>query len=675
MNEKALAQERPAPSPVGGRGWAPLAVAAVVAVCIMALGWRDQGVSALLILAPAAIGALIVVRTGNRIGRLFELVTAVGLLEAGAQAYLFLSLGHDLPGVRTAALAMTIAPLPVVAAFAFILLWFPTGRTASRRWHAVSWILVGSSATLVAGIAMQTTALGANNRPGLTSPLGVAALHGLSRGLILAGGWALFLGALASVAAPFARIRGAGPEERLQLRWLATAGGLAVACFAISGVAQLGLPAWIGDIGWFGFIVSLVVGVPGAVAVAILRYRLYDLDLVVRRTVVVGLAAAFIGLVYAIVVGLGSRLFDSSAASFVAAVVLAVGFQPARDRARNVADRIVFGKRATPYEVLADFSGRVGGAYTTDDVLERMAQVLAEGTGAVAATVWTLSGSELLPAATWPAGAEAPADPPTDAVEVRHRGEHLGALSVLMPPSEPMNPATAKLVADLAAQAGPVLRNVGLVDELRASRQRIVAAQDEERRKLERDIHDGAQQQLVALAVKLRLLEQIVPRDPAKAASMASQLQTEATEALETLRDLAHGIYPPLLADRGLATALEAQARKSVVPTAVAADRVGRYGPEVEAAVYFSVMEALQNVGKYAAASSVTVHLEQTNGVLRFDVADDGRGFDAATTARGSGLQGMNDRLAAVGGKVSVSSAVGAGTHVTGSVPVGGTLS
>src|SRR3981081_3601087 len=198
---------------------------------------------------------------------------------------------------------------------------------------------------------------------------------------------------------------------------------------------------------------------------------------------------------------------------------------------------------------------------------------------------------------------------------------------------------------DLANQAGLVLKNVGLtadlrarLDDLRASRQRLVAAQDEERRRLERNLHDGAQQNLVALKVKLGLAEAFAVKDPARAKELVAQLKADANEALETLRDLARGIYPPLLADRGLAAALEAQARKAPLPVSVDADGVGRYPQDVEAAVYFCCLEALQNVQKYARASRATVSLAALNGDLRFEVEDDGAGFDVAVTPHGSGL-------------------------------------
>jgi signal transduction histidine kinase len=278
-----------------------------------------------------------------------------------------------------------------------------------------------------------------------------------------------------------------------------------------------------------------------------------------------------------------------------------------------------------------------------------------------------------------PAGDTPPEIPGADRVfPIEHQGAALGALSVTMSPSDPMDPSKERLVADLASQAGLVLRNVRLTEELKgrleeltASRKRLVAAQDEERRRLERNIHDGAQQQLVALAVKARLARQFTQNDPPKAAELLTQIEAETRTAIDDLRDLARGIYPPLLADQGLVAALDAQARKASAATRVHGDGLGRFGQDVEAAVYFSCLEAMQNAAKYADATTADVTLARSNGRLSFEVSDDGRGFDPATAGRGSGLQGMADRLGALGGVMKVRSAPGAGTTVTGWVPSG----
>jgi len=295
--------------------------------------------------------------------------------------------------------------------------------------------------------------------------------------------------------------------------------------------------------------------------------------------------------------------------------------------------------------------------------------------------VWIRVGSELRPAASWPSNGSLEPVPIVDAERfafpdrerafpVRHAGELLGAISVITPPAEPLAADREQLLSDVAQQAALVLRNVRLIEELRESRRRIVTAQDERAKALERNLHDGAQQQLVALAVKQRLAETLVDRDPQKAKAMLADIQSETQEALETLRDLARGIYPPLLADKGLVAALDAQARKAAVPVAVAADGVDRYPQDLEAVAYFCCLEALQNVAKYANASRAFIRLSEDGGRLVFEVEDDGSGFEPGATRYGTGLQGMADRLDAVRGSLEVRSAPGRGTTVVGRLPV-----
>jgi len=259
---------------------------------------------------------------------------------------------------------------------------------------------------------------------------------------------------------------------------------------------------------------------------------------------------------------------------------------------------------------------------------------------------------------------------PEEIVPVRHQGELLGTVSIEKKPGDSLTPTERKLVPDLGSQAGLVRRNVALIADLRASRQRLVVAQDDERRKLERNLHDGAEQQLVALAVKLRLAEFLAERDPSATKTMLTDLRTETGEALESLRDLARGIYPPQLADKGLAAALESEARKGSVPTEVRSEGIGRYPPDVESAVYFCALEALNNVAKHAGATRAEVRLAQADGELTFEVSDDGDGFDPAQIGYGTGLQAMADRLDAIGGTLKVHSQPGKGAQVTGRVPV-----
>jgi signal transduction histidine kinase len=328
----------------------------------------------------------------------------------------------------------------------------------------------------------------------------------------------------------------------------------------------------------------------------------------------------------------------------------------------------------------------VGASYG-DDVLLHMSRLLAEGTGAESAAVWSRSGDTLRCVAQWPAADGAPAcvvrrgELPSlpgagYQAAVKHQGELLGALALSKRRGEGLSPFEEKLVNDLAHQAALILRNTTLaadlrahVEELRESRQRLVRAQDEERRRLERNLHDGAQQNLVALKVKLSLAESMLAKDPVAAKRKLGELKSDADEALETLRDLARGIYPPLLAEQGLRAAMEAQARRAAVPVTVEAGGLSRHAQDVEAAVYFCVLEALQNAQKHAHTPTVTVRLSESDGRLRFSVRDEGRGFDAGS-AHGSGLQNMRDRVDALGGRLEVVSAAGAGTEVRGALPV-----
>jgi signal transduction histidine kinase len=539
----------------------------------------------------------------------------------------------------------------------FILLLFPDGRPPSRRWNPVIWLFALSVVTglIGMGLAPERSVPWSPTASLLTTVAGVTGL--LASAL-----------AAASIVLRFRRSRG---TERAQIRWLAIVAivgtlGLVV---AIAGAALAGEESLANALGFTIFILALTVGLPSAIGVAVLRYRLWELDVVVKRTVVALVLTLAFGVPVLAVLALSSQLLVWGVPNPVWTLIGGVGLGllvvPIVRVARRFATRIAFGRRATEYEVLSAFGERVGEAYSVEDVLPRMVQVLANATGATSARALLRIGSTLREEASTgvPAGEE-------HTVPVRYEGEELGALAATFPPSDPIDASKHRLMQNLAAQAGLVLRNVRLIEELRASRQRLVAAQDQERRRIERDIHDGAQQQLVALAVKLRLTDTLVGKDDGQAHSMLVQLQEETSGALENLRDLARGIYPPLLADKGLPAALESQARKSAVRVTVDADGVGRYPQAVEAAVYFCTLEAINNVAKYAQATAAYVRLRSADGTLRFEVEDDGRGFDPST-ASGSGLTNMRDRLDALGGSLDVRSSPGAGTTVAGRIPVG----
>jgi signal transduction histidine kinase len=641
--------------------------------------------------AFATVGALIASRhPRNPIGWVFSAIGFGIVLYAFRENYVVYGLFANpgsLPGVTIVAWLGSWIPLVALISVPFVFLLFPDGRPPSSRWRPVGWIALASMGLVGLGNILVPGRLGGFNleRIHIENPTGIPSLRVLANGLVSAGALGVAVAGVGSVVALVVRFRRSGGEERQQLRWLAYVAAAATVVPLIglvTGYAGVDL----GNVLFPTFFLLLLIGVPVACGIAILKYRVLDLDIVIKKTVVFGAVVILITSVYlAVVVVVGPRVERgrSSVESLVATIIVVLAFQPVSRWARRLADRVVYGKRATPYEVLSGLSDRLAASYSTDDVLPRLVQILAAGTGATKAEVWLRVGPDALRrAARWPvgpdggasdvrlAGEDLPAFPGmAHAFAVRHQAELLGALTVAVPPNDPLTPSQEKLLTDLAAQAGLVLRNVRLVQELRASRQRIVAAQDERAKALERNLHDGAQQQLVALAVKVRLMERVIPKDPQKALAMARELEADTSDALENLRDLARGIYPPLLADQGLAVALEAQARKSPVPTRVDANGVGRYPQDVETAVYFCVLEALQNVAKYAEASSATVRIFECDGMLAFEVADDGRGFDSASTGYGTGLQGMADRLDALGGTLEIRGARGEGTAVRGRLP------
>ncbi|HEX4756319.1 MAG TPA: sensor histidine kinase, partial [Candidatus Dormibacteraeota bacterium] len=648
------------------------------------------------------VGALVASRRPrNATGWLFLAAALVSALGGAADQYARLGLVSHPGSVPGAVWALwfnswSLSLVFPTGAVALLLLLLPDGRLPSRRWRpvaAVAVLLTGAFlfiGVFAPGPLTPQTSAGWTSTP--SNPTGLAALSGLfanggSGGLEVV--WPLGLVVLVVAgSAPLVRMRRSAGDERQQLKWIAYAVfATALVCLPLGVLTGSVLPNWAFDP---AIIAGFGVALPAAAGVAILKHRLYDIDVVISRTLVYGSLAVFITAVYVgIAVGIGALVGGGGkpnlGLSILATAIVAVGFQPVRERVQRVANRLVYGERATPYEVLSQFSERVAESYATDDVMPRMARVLAEGTGAQRADVWLRSGSVWRDAAVWPVDAAAFASIPADdgnlpasgggdrVVEVRHQGELLGALSVSKRAGESLTPVEESLLSHLAHQAGLVVKNVGLTSDLqarlvdlRASRQRLVTAQDEERRRLERNLHDGAQQHLVALKVKLGLAEMLLDRDPVKAQTTLIQLKADADEALETLRDLARGIYPPLLADKGLTAALESQARKAIVEVAVHGEGIGRYSQEVEAAVYFSVLEAMQNVQKYAGATKVIVRLREEADGLAFAVEDDGCGFDLATVSRGSGLTNMEDRLDALGGSLQVVSSIGQGTSLHG---------
>jgi signal transduction histidine kinase len=611
---------------------------------------------------------------GNPIGWIFALAGLDGLVGEAAKQYANVALSHGSgPGVgATAWLACVSAAATALPVLTFGLILFPDGHLPSRRWRPVIWVAASATVVLILVDALAPGPLRLAF-PSLTNPVGIEAL---SRGVLDAiarlafGG--LLVCVLASVASMLLRLRRSNGEQRQRFTWVTYAASAA----AIATVASI---VWspastVGPGSVDGPVVTSILAI--AFVIAMFGLRRYDIDVVISKTVLFGLVTACITTVYlAIVVGVGTAIGlrgqPSLALSLIGALVAAAVFQPMRERVEQLANRLVYGKRAAPYEVLAQFSRHLATTYPSSDLLPWMARLLAAGTGAVGAVVWLGVGDGLRRVAAWP-DSVAPSSSRAPRTQVRtalvqHHGEVLGSLAVHTRPGSPLTPTDERLLADLAGQAGLILRNARLIEDLRTSRERLITARDAERRRLEGDIRERVERRLAAVAVALDFQQTAV--ETAEDRQAVLQLRQEANNALSQLQGLARGVYPRLLTDQGLVAALQAHSRSAELAVDIEADGLGRHAQDVEAAAYFCCLEALQNVAKHAGARRVVVRLWHDEGRLRFGVSDDGVGFDPMSTSRGSGLQNIADRAEALGGCVEVRSSPGHGTVVSGWLP------
>ncbi|TWP48437.1 hypothetical protein FKR81_27995 [Lentzea tibetensis] len=506
--------------------------------------------------------------------------------------------------------------------------------------------------------------------PVVPSPLAVAWLQPL--GGLLANLYLSYYGALVLITVLFVRFvqADAGQRARMRLLMYATI-GLVVATALLTVLENRfpEPPAWVQLVR--GASVVFLLMVPVSVVIGILRHRLYDIDVAVRRSVTfgvlsLGIAAVYIGLSVAPGLALGDQIPVEVAV--VLTIAAAAVFQPLRRRLERLADRLVFGERVNRYELVTRFGAGLEQTVELADLLPRLTETVHKGLDAGWVRV-------TLPSARAVAGH--PEGEPELTVPLERAGSTIGVIEC-GPKEGGYSAADRELLATLAGQAATAIANVQLtarlaeqVDELATSRTRIVAAQDDERRRIERDIHDGAQQQVVALIMKMRLARNQVGRGEREAAEVLDELQSDTRELLADLRELAHGIHPPVLSDRGLVAAVEARADRLPLAVTVHASpglREQRLGTEVEGAAYFVVCEALTNVVKHSAAASARVSLAAVDGRLEVEVCDSGVGLGAGN---GQGLTNLRDRVEALGGRLSVSGEPGAGTRVHADLPTG----
>jgi signal transduction histidine kinase len=529
--------------------------------------------------------------------------------------------------------------------------------------------------------------------------------------------------AVVALSAVAARCRTIDAAGRRTLQWVAAGVVLAAAAAAVllALTALVGVPGQ--PVPW---IVGALALVPAALALGVHPASApAAATALVEAVVTAGIAAMVVVVYLVVVIGLGHAPVAAErevlVSSIVAAIVVAVLALPARARLLASA-RALVGRDTGRGDEMASFGSRMTRAVPMDELLLQLAESLRDTLAPGGAEVWVGTDGVLDRTVTVP---DRPAhrlelgeherlvvgrarsggarwmsvwlpdrlaehaerlgpDAPVRAVPVAHLGELLGLLVVHRPAgADPFAEEDERVLVELARQLGLALHNVRLDSalqasleelqrrnaELQASRARIVTAADESRRAIERDLHDGAQQHLVALAVKIGLAKVVAQADPAALPGLLDQLRADAQTAIGAVRELAHGIYPPLLRDRGLGEALRTAATRSPLTCAVEVDLPGRYPPDIEACVYFCCLEAIQNAGKHAGAGAeILVQVDGTSEGLRFSVRDDGAGFSAEDGA-GHGFVNMRDRLGAVGGELGVESAPGAGATISGRLP------
>jgi signal transduction histidine kinase len=703
----AALPRRSRPQPGTGAVVTPAAVAGVVAIGGMISLARTTGHMRTAVLYGATVAAWVVAgttitvrRRGERQGRLIVLGSLIGAAATLATAVVWAhDDGRQLPEavVQAAYLVRPLALALLPAAGMHTLLTLPDGSCVVSRTVVVGGYVLGALTGLILWL----------QRPSLA--LWLIVLEAVVAGGVGLGG-------------SNRRYRRASGLERQRMQWFGWAVAVGAEVTLVALAVRL-LSGWPDDGG--AIAVAATLPIPVALALGSSKRLIGRVDDLLAHTVsLAGLSGVVISVYLVIVLGLGRAPTDSErpllGLSMLAAAIAALLYLPARERLARFSNRLAYGEREAPDQVLKTFGSRLSRAIPLDELLLQVAESLRKTLLLTTAEIWT--GSEgrfdrvisvpdapvtrlVLGAAevevvaragvsgsawvkVWLAGLLAGReDAAVRVAPITHSGHLLGLIVGVRPATgDAFKEEEDRILTELARQVGLALHNVQLdsalqstldelrlqAEELRASRARIVAASDAARRQIERNLHDGAQQHLVALAVNLRLARQIAESDIDVAKEMLEQLGHDLQDAVQELRSLAHGIYPPLLVDRGLAEALSAAGGRAARPTRVTIDGIGRFPSEIEAAVYFCCLEAMQNAGKHAGdGSSLTVRVWQDEGALLFEVADDGAGFDpSARNSPGHGFVNMGDRVGAVGGTFGVQSAVGRGTRVSGRIPV-----
>jgi signal transduction histidine kinase len=643
-----------------------------------------QGLVPLITLSYALLGALVASRhPRNVIGWLY-LAAAIlyGLLAAAVGANVYNSLGRSggLTWLDWLYWLGWWAWVPaLILPFSFALPLFPDGRLLSRRWRLLVGLTGVGLAGTVLGLALHPGPIETWNMPGV-NPLGIPGAGPLLEPLLNASATMLalsMLGALAAVGLRFHRSQGV---EREQLKWVVYT---AVVLFLLLGLASALAPVLLSEPAATDLSILLtdlfILGIAVSVSVAILRHRLYDIDLVINRTLVYGLLTAAIVGGYALIVGGLGVVFQaqgSLALSLVGVGIVAIVVQPARDRLQRAVNRLMYGERDDPYAVLSRLGQRLEGTLAPESVLpslvETVAQTLKLPYAAIALSSASDSSGSL---ETFPIVA-AYGSPSLNSLRLPlvYQGETIGALIVGPRAGDAFSIADRRLLDDLARQAGVAVHAVRLTADLQRSREQLVAAREEERRRLRRDLHDGLGSQLAALHLRADTARALIPENPATAEAVLVELRDELRAAVADIRRVVYELRPPALDELGLAGALHALAARS---TSADGLRVNVEAPEslppltaaAEVAAYRIAQEALTNVARHARARTCVIRLDLAD-CLQLEIRDDGLGLPPQA-ASGVGLRSMRERAEELGGSCCVEAqGVAGGTRVTARLPL-----
>ena len=592
------------------------------------------------------------------VGSIVEAPTILRIEGSRAQAWLWASIWLYQTSIMVAV---------VLAATVVVLL--PDGRprhARERRFLRAAWIVVVfPTLALVSNELVVTPASAFPGVTGVPSPVFIQALAPYGPMVVALNtlGYAVFLGAIALL---FMRYRDAAIRERKQIRWVLFAGVAVVLVGVVPSIlAGLGvIPPLENNQTVQTVLFTLpLLALPASVVVALMEPRWIDVDIVIRRSVVYGALSLVILVIYvwvaaAVGVAAGARLGLNVEIAVVLTVVIAIAFQPIRARLQAIADRWVFGDRPTRYEAVSDFGVTIERATELSELLPRLVETIRR---AIRLTWVTVSLDDGTRAGAGPVSGE-----PILRVPLGPAREPVGEIACGPKVEGRLSDDDVQLVRTLAGQLALAVTNARLAG-------RIVNAAESERRRIERNIHDGAQQELVALVAKLGMARSAAAQG-GLSPDVIDDMRLEAQQILSELRELAQGIHPSVLTDGGILEAVED--RCSRLPLDVTLEisdglRARRFGHNIEGAAYFFVTESLANVLKHADATRTTISLNLDDGRLLLAVADDGRGFDPDSRSEG-GLLGLRDRIRALGGTVVVASAPGSGTRITASLPVGG---